>query len=206
MSELGSVAEGFRSLIGTEYVFTAPEEIGRASIRQFALAIGDMNPLYLDRQGAAEGPYGDIVAPPTFVCETTQYYRGQVDDEGGFTERVLLPMGQPIRAANEYTFHQLMRSDDVITARWRIDDIYERRGRSGHLLFLVVAIDYSNQHGQSLAENRETIVYRLADSIESATTSQYSVQLVLMKCPDTPILAFPLKGEGTYSLPLEGES
>ena len=162
MSELGSVAEQYRHLIGKEYVFTAPEEVGRASIRMFALAIGDLNPLYVDPKEAGRGPYGDVVAPPTFVCETTQYYTGRVDEEGGFTDRVRLPLGQEIRASNDYVFHQLPRPDDVITAHWRIGDIYEREGRTGHLLFIVVDITYINQRGEVLAENRETMVYRPA--------------------------------------------
>jgi acyl dehydratase len=148
-------------LIGSTYVFTAPEEVGRAAIRQFALAIGDLNPLYVDRQVAVAGPYGDVVAPPTFVCETTQYYRGQVDEAGGFTDRVPLPPGQAIRAGNDYVFHRPLQPDDIITARWTIHDLYEKTGRSGHLLFVVCDIAYTNQNGALLAENRETLAYRL---------------------------------------------
>ena len=167
--ELGEVAESYRHLIGREYAFTAPEEVGRASIRKFALAIDDLNPLYIDRAVAASGPYGDVVAPPTFVCETTQYYSGWIDGEGGFTDRVKLPLGQPLRGANDYTFHRLLKPEEVITARWRIDDLYERQTRSGHILFLVMAISYTNQHGELLAENRETMFYRLDTPAGSQT-------------------------------------
>jgi acyl dehydratase len=164
MAAAENIVTQYRSLIGSEYVHTAPEEIGRASIRKFALAIGDLNPLYTDRAAAARSPYGDVVAPPTFVCETTQYYRGQVDEEGGFSDRAQLLPGQPIRAGNDYVFHRPLRPDDVLTARWRIGDVYEKRGRSGHLLFVVCEITYTNQRDELLAENRETLVYRLAPS------------------------------------------
>ena len=145
----------------TESGYAAPEEVGHASIRKFAQAIGDLNPLYIDRKAAEAGPYGGVVAPPTFVCETTQYYRGDVDEEGGFADRLSLPFGQVIRGANEYTFHRPLRPDDVITARWRISDIYEREGRTGYLLFVVVDITYKQQHGELLGENRETLIYRV---------------------------------------------
>jgi len=161
MAEHDDIVEQYRYLIGQEYVLTAPDEVGRASIRKFALAIGDRNPLYVDRKQAATGPYGDVVAPPTFLCETTQYHRGEVEEDGGFTDRVRLPEGQPIRAGNEYTFHQPLRPDDIITARWKIDDVYGKSGRSGNLLFVVVQITYTNQHDAVLAENRETLAYRL---------------------------------------------
>ena len=36
--------------------YTAPEELGRASIRYFALAIGDYNPLYVDKRAAERAP------------------------------------------------------------------------------------------------------------------------------------------------------
>ncbi|GBD11209.1 hypothetical protein HRbin23_00861 [bacterium HR23] len=161
MEETGSVAQQFRHLIGQEFTFTAREEVGRAFIRLYALAIGDLNPLYVNAEVARRGQYGDIVAPPTFVCETTPYYQGEVDEEGGFSDRVRLPLGQVIRAANDYTFHRLLRPTDIITARVKISDLYERQGRSGRLLFLVADITYTNQHGELLAENRETLAYRL---------------------------------------------
>ncbi|MFN3974668.1 MAG: MaoC family dehydratase N-terminal domain-containing protein [Dehalococcoidia bacterium] len=163
MAEGGeTIAQRWRHLVGKEFTFTAPEEVGRGFIRLFAMAIGDLNPLYVNWEVASRGPYGDIVAPPTFICETTPYYQGEVDEEGGFTERVRLPLGQTIRAGNDYTFHRLLRPSDIITARWRISDIYERQGRSGRLLFLVVDITYTNQHGELLAENRETLAYRIS--------------------------------------------
>ena len=46
-----------------------PKKIGRASIRYFALAIGDDNPLYVDDAYARAAGYPSIIAPPTFVCE-----------------------------------------------------------------------------------------------------------------------------------------
>ncbi len=166
MAEHTNVVEQYRHLIGAEYVFTAPEEVGRASIRKFALAIGDMNPVYIDRHAAAQGPYGDVVAPPTFVCETTQYFRGDIDDQGGFTDRVPLPARQAIRAGNEYIFHRPLRPDDIITARWKVRDVSEKTGRTGPLLFVLMDITYMNQHGDLLAENHETLAYRLASREE----------------------------------------
>ena len=73
MPEVGDIANKYRHLVGVEHVFTAPEEIGRGIIRMFAIAIGDLNPLYVDLDQAVKGPYGDLIAPPTLVCETFQY-------------------------------------------------------------------------------------------------------------------------------------
>ena len=161
MAEPDSLVSRYRHLIGLERVYTAPEEVGRASIRKFALALGDANPHYINGEAARQSPYGDVIAPPTFVCETWQYYRGQLDAQGGFTDRLEMPDGQPIRAANDYIFHRPVRPDDIITAHWKIRDIYAKGGRSGPLLFVVINIAYANQRGEALAENEETLVYRL---------------------------------------------
>ena len=153
--------DSFQAENNTHVVGVEKEEVGRASIRKFALAVADMNPLYVDREAAIGGSYGDVVAPPTLVCETGQYYRGEIDEEGGFLDRVNLPLGQEIRAGKEYTFHKPVRPDTVITARFAIRDIYEREGHTGRLLFVITDIAYTDQRGESLAENHETLAYRL---------------------------------------------
>lgn len=167
MSEVGKIAEKYRHMVGVEHIFTAPEEVGRGIIRMFSLAIDDPNPLYLNPAEAEKSVYGGLVAPPTLICETFQYYTGSVDDEGSYADRVRLPLGQEIRASNDYVFHRMVRHDDIVTARWKISDIYEREGRTGHLLFLLIDISYTNQRGELLAENKETMVNRLSPSPES---------------------------------------
>lgn len=55
------------ALIGKEYPASAPYEVGREKIREFAMAIGDPNPLYTDENAAKVAGYPDIIAPPTFL-------------------------------------------------------------------------------------------------------------------------------------------
>ena len=43
------------------------EEITVDSIRHFAWGIGDNNPLWLDREYAAQSVYGELVAPPCIL-------------------------------------------------------------------------------------------------------------------------------------------
>jgi hypothetical protein len=45
MAGQASVADRYRHLIGTEHVLTTLAAAGRPSMRQLALAIGDLNPL-----------------------------------------------------------------------------------------------------------------------------------------------------------------
>jgi acyl dehydratase len=152
------------ALLGQEWVYHAPEEIGAASIRKFALSIGDPNPIYADKGYASGTGYGGIIAPPTFVCETMQYMVGELDETGGPAARVQLSLGSEIRGSNDYHFHQALRPDDLLTVRWRVADIRERDGRTGKLVIVTSEVSYWNQHGALLATNAETNLFRVSDT------------------------------------------
>lgn len=146
-----------KELIGREITYTAPEALGRAAFRYFALAVGDDNPLYTDPEYARAHGYRDVVAPPTLICETNQYAnlpRGE-DGYAGHFWSIEVPGARLVRGGNDYTFHQPVHPDDVITATWRIQDVTEKAGK----VFVLSRATYTNQHGELLAVNDETLVY-----------------------------------------------
>ncbi|MDT0322927.1 MaoC family dehydratase N-terminal domain-containing protein [Streptomyces millisiae] len=59
------------SFVGRSYPPTAPYEVGREKIREFAEAIGDANPAYTDPEAAKALGHPDVIAPPTFVFSIT---------------------------------------------------------------------------------------------------------------------------------------
>lgn len=160
MEPESSLLERLKALIGQEMVATAPEEIGRAGIRQFAMAIGDTNAIYSDEAYAGTTQYGGIIAPPTMVCETVQYLVGDVDETGGPARRLGLQTGMEVRGGNDYEFVQPLRPDDIITAHWKVTDVAEKRGKTGRLFFLNYQIRYTNQRSELLAINNEWLVFR----------------------------------------------
>ena len=155
-----SLFEQLKATVGRELVFQAPDEIGRSAFRQYALAVGDFNPLYSDGEHAAVHGLRDVKAPPTLICDTWQYVDSDMDQRGDLQGRG--PFGEltGLRAGNEYEFFQPVHPDDVITARWLVKDVYERTGRSGSLVFQIIEATYRNQHGDLLARNTETLFYR----------------------------------------------
>ena len=150
-------------MIGREVSYTAPEEIGRASIRYFALAVGDANPLYTDPEFARSNGHPTVIAPPTFICETNQYMNRAPDEMGYIGHRWQLPIEgcRELRGGHEYEFKRPVLPTDRITARWRIADIQERTSSRGTpMLFVYSEAVYTNQDGEELAVNRETIIYQ----------------------------------------------
>ena len=155
-----SLFEQLKATVGRELVLQAPDEIGRSAFRHYALAVGDFNPLYSDREEAASNGLRDVMAPPTLICDTWQYVDSDMDQRGDLVGRG--PFGEltGLRAGNEYEFFQPVHPDDVITARWLVKDVYQRTGRSGSMIFQVVEATYRNQRGELLARNTETLFHR----------------------------------------------
>ena len=56
-----------QDFIGKVYDASPAYEVGREKIREFALAIGDMNPAYHDVAAAQALGHRDVIAPPTFA-------------------------------------------------------------------------------------------------------------------------------------------
>ncbi|MEV6342744.1 MaoC family dehydratase N-terminal domain-containing protein [Actinoplanes sp. NPDC051851] len=138
--------------IGEEAVYTAPEPVGRAAIRYFAMATGDTDPAHLA---------GDV-APPTMICETNQYANVPRDADGyaGHGWHLVVPGTRLVRGGNAYRFVRPVGPDDVITACWRLDDIAERVTGGGKRMLVVTSIaTYRDQTGLLLAVNEETLIY-----------------------------------------------
>ena len=157
------LTEELKSWIGREAHYPAREELGRASIRYFALAMGDDNPLYVDDAYAREAGYPSVIAPPTLVCETCQYAHQPPNAEGYIGHEWHLPLTncRLIRAGNEYEFVRPVLPEDRISATWTLEDIVERASsRGGTQLFVTSVARYRDAQGALVATNRETLVYQ----------------------------------------------
>jgi acyl dehydratase len=152
-----------KARIGDEVVYASPDELGRAAIRYFALATGDDNPLYLDEAYAKEHGHPSVIAPPTLVCETNQFVPGPRDGDGYLTQMFELdvPGTRQIRGGNEYEFFRPVLPTDRITITWRLEDMAERTTSAGVEMLVVKSVaTYTNQDGEQLARNTETIIYQ----------------------------------------------
>jgi acyl dehydratase len=138
--------------IGEERVYTAPEPLGRAAIRYFALATGDTDPAHLA---------GDV-APPTLICETNQYTGLPRDSEGyaGHGWHLDVPGTRLVRGGNSYRFDRPAGPDDVITARWKLAGMTERVTGGGKRMLVVTSVaTYTDQANRVLAVNEETLIH-----------------------------------------------
>jgi acyl dehydratase len=157
------LTEELRSWIGREAHYPAREELGRASIRYFALALDDDNPLYVDDAYARQAGYPSVIAPPTLVCETCQYAHQAPDADGyiGHEWKLPVPASRLVRAGNDYEFKRPVLPSDRISVTWTLERIVEKSSsRGGAQLFVTSVARYRDAAGEIVAVNRETLVYQ----------------------------------------------
>jgi acyl dehydratase len=160
MAEESLITPEIQAMIGQEIDFPASEIIDRSSIRRYAQAISDLNPLYLDEEYAKKTEYGGIIAPPTFIFDVNHNIFDEVGEDGRNLARVTIPGLKLARGGNEYQFVQPARPGDMVHQKRKIVDIYERPSKTvGKILFIVYDVTYTNQEDKLLGINRETLMF-----------------------------------------------
>lgn len=161
------LTDEIKAWIGREAIYEAPEELGNASIRYFALAVGDENPLYFDEEYARAHGYDGVIAPPTLVCETNQFIAAGRPGSAYIGHSWDLPVTgcRLIRGGNVYEFFRPVRPDDRITVRWLLSDITERTASNGSPMLVVTSVaEYADGKDELVATNIETIIYQAVTS------------------------------------------
>lgn len=140
-----------RSVLGVE-VEVGEHEVTREQIRAFCEAVGETNPLYVDDEAAAKGPFGGIIAPPVFYA---------VLPVRTMTLDPQLTFGNTqANAGQKCEFLAPVRPGDTISATGAITEVYEKTGRSGRMAFVVRRTTYTKQDGERVAVVHHSQVYR----------------------------------------------
>jgi len=122
------------------------EEVTKDAIRHWCHGIGHENPLYTDEEYAAEGPYGEIVAPGLFLFSTC---------EVASTFSTGFPGVHEMWAGCEWEWHEpIRRGYEINTESW-IDDVEEKEtGFGGRTVVQTYKSEFYNQHDDHLATSR----------------------------------------------------
>ncbi|MGM9933125.1 MaoC family dehydratase N-terminal domain-containing protein, partial [Pradoshia sp.] len=129
-------------------------EVEKRHIRQFAEAIGDNNPLYVDEEYAANTIYGGIIAPPSFPVVIGQDSGGAIDLPLDYT-RVL-------HGEQEFIYQRPIRPGYRLVCQMKVTDLYDREGKSGTMQFLVLDTEMKDESGELVAVSRTNMIYRPA--------------------------------------------
>jgi acyl dehydratase len=162
------LSEEITKFIGQTYD-TSIFEVEKESIRRFADAVGDANPLYWDAKYAGKSRYGSIIAPPGFISSLWFWGRPakQSKQEPAPVTSGLFSLIDNLSQAGyrytldsgiDYEFFHPVRAGNTIRSKSVIKDLVERGGKEGKAVFLITETTYTNQKNEIVAIARATYI------------------------------------------------
>jgi acyl dehydratase len=118
----------------------------------FALAPEDLNPVLHDEKAARSGPYGSVIAFPTFAVTfaIAPFAAAVSDPELG------IDLVRVVHGEQEFEFFDVMKPGETIITTGVIKEIYEKSQKD----FLIVVTESKNQAGRLLVRGAWTAVIR----------------------------------------------
>jgi acyl dehydratase len=104
--------------------------VGREKVREYALAVGETNPLYLDVEAARAAGYPDVVAPPMFAV----VYTAPAVMPPLFDPEVGIEFARLVHGGQEFRWGRPVVAGDEVTTTVKVQDISERAG-NGFFVF-----------------------------------------------------------------------
>jgi acyl dehydratase len=126
--------------------------VGREKVREYAHAVGETDPRYLDPGAAREAGFPDVVAPPMFAAVYCgpAIWPALTDPESG------IDFSRLVHGAQEFTWGEPVVAGDEITTEAELEESSERGG----LKFFVFKTTSTNQRGELVCEGRWTNIVR----------------------------------------------
>ena len=138
--------------IGKTFPPSAPYEISRVKLAEFADAIGDQNPLYRDAAAAIEAGFPDVIAPPTFPIVISMASSGQAMADPDLN----LNYAMVVHGEQRFEYERPLRAGDVVTAQVTISDIRE----IGRNSVMTTSTTISTVDGEHVCTAHATLVER----------------------------------------------
>jgi acyl dehydratase len=135
--------------------------IERGKVREFALAVGEDNPIFFDVAAARQQGLPDIVAPPTFtVTQIWHVSREDREEQLGANldyERVL-------HGEQEFHYRRLPFAGEVLRGVMRISKDFTKAGkRGGEMRFVTYESRFDDIQGEEVLTAHYTLIETARD-------------------------------------------
>jgi acyl dehydratase len=138
--------------VGKTFPPSAPYEVSRVKLAEFADAIGDQNPVYRDRSAAQEAGFPDVIAPPTFPIVISMASSARALSEPGLNVNYAMV----VHGEQRFEYARPLRAGDVVTAQVTISDIRD----VGRNSLLTTTTHISTVDGEHVCTAHSTLVER----------------------------------------------
>jgi acyl dehydratase len=141
-----------REYIGRTFPPTEPYEVSREKLREFADAIGEVNPVYRSRTAASEAGFPDVIAPPTFPIVITMVGSARALADPGLN----LNYAMVVHGEQRFVYTRPLHAGDVVTAQVTISGIRD----IGRNSMMTTATEIRTTDGELVVTAYSTIVER----------------------------------------------
>jgi acyl dehydratase len=138
--------------VGKTFEPSAPYEVSRVKIAEFATAIGEQSPLCYDKEAAVKAGYPDVIAPPTFaiVISSASASATVRDPELGVNYAMV------VHGEQSFSHARPLHAGDVVVSQTTIEQI-----RSiGKHTSMTVRTEITTTDGEQICTARNTLVER----------------------------------------------
>ncbi len=141
-----------REYAGRMFPASAPYEVSRVKIAEFANAIGDANPIFRDADAARAAGHADVIAPPTFAIVISMAGSGAALADPGLG----LNYAMVVHGEERFEYARPIMAGDVVTAQVTLTDIRE----AGRNVMLTTSTEIKTVAGEHVCTAVSTIVER----------------------------------------------
>ena len=122
--------------------------VGREKVREYAHAVGETNPLYLDVEAARAAGHADVVAPPMFAV----VYASPAVMPAFFDREVGMDFARMVHGEQAFTWGPLVVAGDEITT----EAAFVEKAKRGEIDVFTFSSRSVNQRGELVCEGTWT--------------------------------------------------
>ena len=141
-----------RDYVGRVFPASAPYEVSRVKIAEFADAIGDPNPVYRETAAARAAGHPDVVAPPTFAIVISMAAAGTAMADPGLG----LNYAMVVHGEQRFSYLRPLTAGDVVTAQPTITEIRD----AGRNVMMTTSTEIRTVTGELVCTAVSTLVER----------------------------------------------
>ncbi len=132
--------------------------VERGKIKEFAMAVGDDNPIYYEKDAATKAGFKDITVPPTFFTVIDMWAGPNFEE---ICRELELDPVMVLHGEQEYEYFYNIYPGDEIKTVSTVQDVATRTGSMGGMNIYLMETNYYNQNGQKVMIARSKIIERV---------------------------------------------
>ena len=131
-------------------------EVERGKIRELVQAIGDKNPIYVNRDAAVKAGYRDTPGSPTYITVPMMWNNNLLT----FIKDLNINFAMVLHGEETYEYFQEIYPGDILKGQMKIVGLEQKSGKAGSMDIIRLETMYTNQKNEPVLKATTTVVER----------------------------------------------